>query len=471
MSGTEGSEQNDSELSSTMRNKVNPECSNVSEEGTSRTSAIRERWNDFVESTTLHGLAYVVTSKSRIRRILWAVFLLVAIVFVSYQSFTMLKKYFSFPNTTKVSLKYDAKPDFPAVTICNFNKFRNSVIEDLGLDAVANKSVDLNKVINITQLFYAAGHQINDTLAYCVWNSKQTCDYRNFTPVMSSMGLCHTFNSGKNGQSVLKVNEAGADFGLYMMLNVQQYEYFGVESRDAGLRVRVHHQNTLPMVSQLGFAVSPGTSVFAGIQKQRVINLPKPYESNCYDGMMDGTPDFTTYTISSCMLLCETRFVIKECGCRSVEMSELNGTKHCSNNRTLRCLFKAKAKFQTLKEDQCDCRVPCDAISYKPSLSYAAFPSEGYLSRGVKEAGNNDNLTLEQIKEGQEQLRRNFLELRVYYQDLNYQVIEETPAYELQSLLGEIGGQVGLCVGASLLTLLEFCDVILGVVGIRMGWR
>ena len=35
----------------------------------------------------------------------------------------------------------------------------------------------------------------------------------------------------------------------------------------------------------------------------------------------------------------------------------------------------------------------------------------------------------------------------------------------------EIGGQVGLCVGASLLTVLEFCDVMLAIIGIRLGFR
>ena len=33
--------------------------------------------------------------------------------------------------------------------------------------------------------------------------------------------------------------------------------------------------------------------------------------------------------------------------------------------------------------------------------------------------------------------RQNMLELRVYFEDLNYQVIEETPAYDSESLLGE----------------------------------
>lgn len=33
--------------------------------------------------------------------------------------------------------------------------------------------------------------------------------------------------------------------------------------------------------------------------------------------------------------------------------------------------------------------------------------------------------------------RRNVLELRVYFQELRYQVIRETPAYDSESLLGE----------------------------------
>ena len=200
MSGTEGLPPNfDSKINGTARNKINPECNDVSGEDASKTSAIRELWNGFVENTTLHGLSYVVTGKSRIRRILWAVFLLTAIAFFSYQSISMLKKYFSFPNTTKVSLKYDSMPDFPAVTICNFNMFRSSVVKNLtslGLGGATYENVDFSTITNNTQFLFDAGHQINDTMHSCLWGGKQTCDYRNFTPVLTNMGLCHTFNSG-----------------------------------------------------------------------------------------------------------------------------------------------------------------------------------------------------------------------------------------------------------------------------------
>ena len=199
MSGTAGLLRNGSKINGTAWNKINPEGNDVSGEDASKTSAIRQLWNGFVENTTLHGLSYVVTGKSRIRRILWAVFLLTAIAFFSYQSISMLKKYFSFPNTTKVSLKYDSMPDFPAVTICNFNKYRSSVVKNLtslGLGGATYENVDFSTLTNLTQFLFDAGHQINDTMHSCRWNGKQTCDYRNFTPVLTSMGLCHTFNSG-----------------------------------------------------------------------------------------------------------------------------------------------------------------------------------------------------------------------------------------------------------------------------------
>ena len=43
--------------------------------------------------------------------------------------------------------------------------------------------------------------------------------------------------------------------------------------------------------------------------------------------------------------------------------------------------------------------------------------------------------------------RKNFLELDVYYQDLSYEVIEQQRAFEFESLLGEIGGFLGLLLG------------------------
>ena len=77
---------------------------------------------------------------------------------------------------------------------------------------------------------------------------------------------------GRDGQRLLRVKQAGSNRGLHLILNVRQEEYYGTTSYVAGLKVLIHDQQTLPLVSQLGFAVSPGTSTFAALKKLRVID-------------------------------------------------------------------------------------------------------------------------------------------------------------------------------------------------------
>jgi len=76
--------------------------------------------------------------------------------------------------------------------------------------------------------------------------------------------------SGQDGRQILKVNNAGAKFGLRLVLDIQQYDYYGLVTKRAGLKVLIHHQETPPMVEELGFAVGPGTSTFAAVRRGKV---------------------------------------------------------------------------------------------------------------------------------------------------------------------------------------------------------
>jgi len=191
--------------------KVIPECKEVSSVKPSKSVAMKQKWDNFVGSSTLHGLQHVFTSRTLARRILWTLFLLAGIAWFSLQTSKLLKKYFSYPVATKVNLIYEDAPEFPAVTICNFNMFRKSVVMARGYDQVlkyfmkktfgidtSNDTVNLDEYngLNVTELYLTAGHQIDDTLVSCFWNGGEMCDHRNFTAVLTSMGLCHTFNSG-----------------------------------------------------------------------------------------------------------------------------------------------------------------------------------------------------------------------------------------------------------------------------------
>ncbi|KAL9964415.1 hypothetical protein ACROYT_G028056 [Oculina patagonica] len=479
--------------------KVNPEIGVAWDQQPARSEAVKKKWNTFVESSTLHGMHYIFTSPTKLRRILWAFFLLSGIVYFSFESSKLLKKYFSFPVATKVTLVYEKEPDFPSVTICNFNMLRKTLIKAYNYENVLRYTtrdefgkfagVEVNdsgidwsvyEGVDMSYAYHLGGHQIKDMLKGCSW-SGESCTHHNFTPVLTSMGLCHTFNSGEGGQKILRVKNPGAKFGLSLMLSIEQSEYFGLMTLLAGLKVLIHHHQTPPLVAQLGFSVSPGTSTFAAIRKEEVLNLKYPYESNWTDAKISNFRNYTKYTTSACMLMCNTRHVIEHCGCRDIKMPAIDDVKVCDVRETATCVYREMAKFHSTSGNDCDCPVPCETISYKPVLSYASFPSRHFSTVMTEEmikknptafpgvnASNIQQVIDNYSDEYSKSYRENLLELNIYFQELNVYFIEQQPAYDF-GLLGEIGGQLGLCIGASLLTVLEFCDVICSIARIRLG--
>ncbi|XP_033763356.1 uncharacterized protein LOC117344638 [Pecten maximus] len=55
----------------------------------------------------------------------------------------------------------------------------------------------------------------------------------------------------------------------------------------------------------------------------------------------------------------------------------------------------------------------------------------------------------------------NYLELDIYYREMNYEEIRQQRAYDIFSLLCDIGGSMGLFVGASVMTMFEILDLFI----------
>ena len=52
------------------------------------------------------------------------------------------------------------------------------------------------------------------------------------------------------------------------------------------------------------------------------------------------------------------------------------------------------------------------------------------------------------------------MQVDIFYQEISYEEIEQNIAFEFLSLLSEIGGFLGLLLGASVLTVCELVDYI-----------
>ncbi|XP_066271609.1 acid-sensing ion channel 1-like [Branchiostoma lanceolatum] len=61
-------------------------------------------------------------------------------------------------------------------------------------------------------------------------------------------------------------------------------------------------------------------------------------------------------------------------------------------------------------------------------------------------------------------VREGFIQVAVYFENMNIEHIYETPSYEVENLLGDIGGQLGLWMGISIMTVIELAEFLTDVV-------
>ncbi|XP_065666594.1 acid-sensing ion channel 1C isoform X1 [Hydra vulgaris] len=301
------------------------------------------------------------------------------------------------------------------------------------------------------------GHKIGHMIKKCHWKA-QKCGPENFTSVLTDFGLCYTFNPGTPEYPLLKVHRAGVDFGLRLQLNVQQDQYYGILRDSSGFKVMIHDQNEPPLINELGFAIHPGMHTFCSIRKTKVLNLPLPWETACEDKKPDGSKK---YTKSACLMKCRAEFIISICKCRSFQHA--GQAPVCLPHEIRDCVRPAIATFMN-ESDHCECPVPCEKIRYQTQLSYAQMPAKHY-SEALAKLKHIDEERMRHF------LRDNLLELDLYFEEMTTQVIQQVPAYDEESLFGDIGGQVGLFLGASMLTILEIVDLLGRVLIIKFGSR
>jgi hypothetical protein len=66
--------------------------------------------------------------------------------------------------------------------------------------------------------------------------------------------------------------------------------------------------------------------------------------------------------------------------------------------------------------------------------------------------------------ENVEEARKSFLMVNIYYKEIAYTYISESPKWNIVTLLSNFGGQLGLFIGMSLLSFLEFFDLFIKII-------
>jgi len=114
-----------------------------------------------------------------------------------------------------------------------------------------------------------------------------------------------------------------------------------------------------------------------------------------------------------------------------------------------------------LSPSKCDCPVECEKVKYSTILSAAYFPSAHFWNSIYELLNISVNDTKSTKTRLQEAIRKRLLKVNIFYESLSTEVTEKKPAYDLNDFGSDIGGNMGLFLGCSLLTLCEFFDLLL----------
>ncbi|GFN90133.1 acid-sensing ion channel 5 [Plakobranchus ocellatus] len=82
--------------------------------------------HEFTQSTSMHGVQHIMRHRSVWRRMVWSVLVIGFVAWAAHNVYQIVSDYNSNPVQTSVSSEYQSKMNFPAVTVCNLNRIRQS---------------------------------------------------------------------------------------------------------------------------------------------------------------------------------------------------------------------------------------------------------------------------------------------------------------------------------------------------------
>ncbi|KAI8514318.1 Amiloride-sensitive sodium channel [Branchiostoma belcheri] len=431
---------------------------------------------EFADNTTLHGIGKVSGSEKCGLKLIWLAVFLACFGVAAWQITETVIRYFQFNTVTNIKLEFEDELIFPAVTICNFNRFEENRLEadtqaylsallygfelpepvgvyyDPVNDVLVNPVRDNLDPVNTT---LEAGWQLVKNWNFYVCQFKgEDCDVVDFEHVFTTYGNCYTFNAVVDPDNPRRQKLPGAGNGLKLYFNIQS-EFYTEDpaqggSDDVGLKVLIHDQKEPPKMDTQGIAVGPGSHAYIAMSKVEYINEIPPW-GECQDLKLEY---YENYTLTGCLLECRTKHVYAQCGCRLFYLP--GGNDYCDPRAIADCALDT-LKAVTAGNFTCNCPTPCDIAHFQTSVSYAGWPNKLTAAHWLTE------LNLWDVWDEQsatDYMSQNWIVLDIYYSELNYQVIEQQREMTEGDLLSNIGGQLGLFIGASVITLFEFVEYL-----------
>ena len=434
-------------------------------------------FKNYIESTTAHGVVRIFIGKSIIRRLFWLIVVLTAASGCLYNIGDRIRFLISDPTSTTISISRRPTLTFPAVTVCNLNTLRagglgqgnltelivaaTHLVREDGARSCEDTLETLSESVNAKNITYEeltikARHFVKDFIAECLFAGEPCGNLTEvFEPVFTNLGICYTFNSAKV-KPLLRSRGTGQRQGLQLFVNVDQLEY--TTPYDAGVKVAIHTQSEPPLPDDQGIGVPTGRNAFISIREQAIEdNTGRNCEGSDVSNLNFLQGEYSTYSESACLVDCVHTSIADDCGCVGARSFYSPDTAYYSQlpNCTLEQICCIVNEF--VLPNECNCPTACMSTVYKTDVSYSNFPAE-YISQIFASVLNIQPSFFP----------TNFLSVSVYFETLNVETQTTSRAYSFVALLSDIGGQLGLFLGVSVISLMEFATWVVDEVKNRV---
>ncbi|EPY74531.1 amiloride-sensitive sodium channel subunit gamma [Camelus ferus] len=264
--------------------------------------------------------------------------------------------------------------------------------------------VSLEKKINMS---YSA----EELLVNCFFDGV-SCDARNFTLFHHPMyGNCYTFNNRQN-ETVLSTSMGGSEYGLQVILHINEEEYNPFLVSSTGAKVIVHRQDEYPFIEDVGTEIETAMATSIGMHLTESFKLSEPYSQCTEDG--SEVPIQNIYNASYSL----QAKMVEKCGCAQYSKPLPPKVNYCNYQQHPNWMYCFYQLHQAFVREELGCQSVC-----------------------------------------REACRTDLAKLLIFYKDLNQRSIMESPANSIEMLLSNIGGQLGLWMSCSVVCVIEIIEV------------
>ena len=431
---------------------------------------------NFCEASTIHGISSIFLAKNVVTRLFWIAMFLSVCSLLLWEVLQLVKKITSNDVVMTSRRVFEREIEFPVVILSNADPYSKAKLSKFPQKATGTGKLDHLRDI-LSNLSSAEALELGSYLGY-------SCQFGGTRCLVERLAVPWIGNYLRfNGDIIWKQKNPGPEHGLQMIVVLNESDYSNTFDNGQGVFVSIDNTPflTYSLQRNKGVVAAPGTLTRVKMKKKKLIRLPYPYPDKCIEdtdvlemkGFHFKVPLGRYYSVEYCTFLTMFRNQMISCGVVDPEYKFLierymfveksnvsfNISGNASEIESIHKCLERVASESTMN----DCRPPCTDKEYDFTISHLRWPSaeeaKEKLER-LKTSGPNassyQNWTLDNIY-------KNMLKIEIYFSDFNVEVMEQKPAYGYVDFASDLGGQIGLWIGASVYSAFEVWSLLVSL--------